>query len=277
MPISVEKFGKGAIIVPEKIRDYRLELATAVLLPTNYSLKSIVGVIKDQNGSGSCVSQATSYHAQVLNYLETSQQVQLSPKYLYAAVRQEPMGSSIPDNMKYITNFGIATEVDVPSYKQNLVPPDEAFMKDDSHITFEIIERAKTYLAKSYVTWNKSNVDMYKQAIKQGDGCVVACKGNNICWQNEQIITPALAQCNWAHAIYLIGWDDTTKNFEFVNSWGMDWGNKGFGLLPYSYVTSGLVSNPFTLIDVKNETYVSLMSIIQNLKDAIKKLLTSRP
>jgi hypothetical protein len=30
-----------------------------------------------------------------------------------------------------------------------------------------------------------------------------------------------------------IGYDDSTAHFKFVNSWGADWGDNGFGYLPY--------------------------------------------
>lgn len=37
------------------------------------------------------------------------------------------------------------------------------------------------------------------------------------------------------HGILMIGYDDRTKRFRFVNSWGVDWGDKGYGYLPYEY------------------------------------------
>jgi C1A family cysteine protease len=38
------------------------------------------------------------------------------------------------------------------------------------------------------------------------------------------------------HAILLIGYDDKTKVFKFQNSWGVGWGDKGYGYIPYDYV-----------------------------------------
>jgi hypothetical protein len=39
-----------------------------------------------------------------------------------------------------------------------------------------------------------------------------------------------------AHYIALVGYDDARKSFILANSWGTDWGDKGFGYLPYSYL-----------------------------------------
>ncbi len=37
------------------------------------------------------------------------------------------------------------------------------------------------------------------------------------------------------HGFAMVGYDDRTKKFRFVNSWGVDWGDKGYGYLPYEY------------------------------------------
>lgn len=38
------------------------------------------------------------------------------------------------------------------------------------------------------------------------------------------------------HAILVTGYDDATEMFDFKNSWGVGWGRKGYGRLPYAYV-----------------------------------------
>jgi GNAT superfamily N-acetyltransferase len=37
------------------------------------------------------------------------------------------------------------------------------------------------------------------------------------------------------HGFLVVGYDDNTQKFKFVNSWGRDWGDKGYGYLPYTY------------------------------------------
>jgi GNAT superfamily N-acetyltransferase len=37
-----------------------------------------------------------------------------------------------------------------------------------------------------------------------------------------------------AHSVLLVGYDDTKNQFKFMNSWGADWGDSGFGFLPYN-------------------------------------------
>jgi len=38
------------------------------------------------------------------------------------------------------------------------------------------------------------------------------------------------------HAVLLVGYDDCEESFTFRNSWGVTWGDAGYGWLPYSYV-----------------------------------------
>jgi hypothetical protein len=49
-----------------------------------------------------------------------------------------------------------------------------------------------------------------------------------------QITGGSVAGDGW-HAIAICGYDDATQRFTFKNSW-RDWGNRGFGTIPYDYV-----------------------------------------
>ncbi len=39
------------------------------------------------------------------------------------------------------------------------------------------------------------------------------------------------------HAVVLTGYDDATMQFTFLNSWGKDWGDGGYGTMDYAFVT----------------------------------------
>ena len=38
------------------------------------------------------------------------------------------------------------------------------------------------------------------------------------------------------HAICIVRYDDKKKLYKFKNSWGKNWGAKGYGFLPYEYM-----------------------------------------
>jgi C1A family cysteine protease len=39
------------------------------------------------------------------------------------------------------------------------------------------------------------------------------------------------------------GYNQTSRQFEFLNSWGSKWGKNGYGYFPYSYMTSPYIIN----------------------------------
>lgn len=51
------------------------------------------------------------------------------------------------------------------------------------------------------------------------------------------------------HALYMVGWDDRTQCFEFQNSWGQ-WGDHGFGWLPYAYVRDRRLTSDLAILDI---------------------------
>ncbi len=69
---------------------------------------------------------------------------------------------------------------------------------------------------------------------------------------------PAGEKAVGSHAVLLVGFDDakvieandvsTTGAFLFKNSWGADWGNSGYGWLPYEYLLSGQSHDIWTLL-----------------------------
>lgn len=44
------------------------------------------------------------------------------------------------------------------------------------------------------------------------------------------------------HAVFFVGYDDVVRRLTFKNSWG-DWGDGGFGYLPYEFVEQGYASD----------------------------------
>jgi C1A family cysteine protease len=50
------------------------------------------------------------------------------------------------------------------------------------------------------------------------------------------------------HAMVAVGYDDTTGRFRIRNSWGTSWGDRGYGTIPYAYLTdSGLGDDYWTI------------------------------
>ena len=47
------------------------------------------------------------------------------------------------------------------------------------------------------------------------------------------------------HAVLCVGYNDATSRFVIRNSWGMQWGQKGYFTMPYEYLTNANLSDDF--------------------------------
>jgi hypothetical protein len=50
------------------------------------------------------------------------------------------------------------------------------------------------------------------------------------------------------HAVMAVGYDDRTQQFTIRNSWGEEWGDRGYGTMPYAYLTNLHLAGDFWTI-----------------------------
>lgn len=50
------------------------------------------------------------------------------------------------------------------------------------------------------------------------------------------------------HAVLAVGYDDTASQFIVRNSWGADWGDRGYCRMPYDYLANRDLSDDFWTI-----------------------------
>ena len=257
--------------IPDKVdfKDYRFEfVAGSTPIPNKFSLKDKIVAIKHQGKSSSCVGQAFSYYAEVLNFIETGKKVKLSARDIYSTIHLENGGAYLRDGAKKLTDSGVLLERDATSYIDGKLPT-EAFMRQRNDITEAEIEKGNDFLAKSYIKV-PVNFESIKRAIYENNGCVIGLFGTNEGWETE-LVTPPV-EWKWGHAVYLCGYDE--NYIEFVNSWGEGWGNVSFGKFGKEYMR--LAFTPWTVQDMSNDYYQNLKrkkSLLLKLKVLYKQLL----
>jgi C1A family cysteine protease len=52
------------------------------------------------------------------------------------------------------------------------------------------------------------------------------------------------------HCVEIVGYSILTRMFIFKNSWGVNWGDKGYGYMPFAYLQDPNLSSDFWAIDL---------------------------
>lgn len=182
--------------------------------------------LKDQNGSGSCGGQASSYLTEAVSGTESS------ARSIYAKCFVPGGGSSEQGLMNTIMNIGVSTEKEVTSY-ENGQPPSEVFMETDYPAQPIVLRGTRpVYVNISF--------DEMAVAILQNKGIVIGISGqNNGTWLSNSPVAPNLPPHDhsfWNHWVYagFAGMVDGKKKIGFKNSWG-NVGDNGWQFLDESW------------------------------------------
>ncbi len=261
----MEQFHNGVLedirTPEEKNKDYKLTelyLATPVTwtswnewknIPANKKLLGSI-VIHDQNGSGSCVSQACAYVIAINNYLEEGKYKHFSSRWIYPRRRNKPAeGMYFDDAAKLLTEFGGIEEVLVPSDHKA-----EAEMNrlDDILLSYETI--GKIYAPKNYI-WLDLTMDSFVQTLSQGRPVLMGVRFGDNEWG---IDVPVIkSEIKYGHGIVALGffYYEGKRSMLIVDSWGVTNPMKGFRILTEDWFTHDRIIAGIQFVDLQNRTF----------------------
>ncbi len=207
-------------------------------LPGAVDLRPWMTPIEDQGQLGSCTSNALAGALEYLVRRETGRAIDLSRLFIYYNQRlwadyvREDGGGSISVGVRAIARLGVPTEQTWP-YERNLfaVQPPEAVYRE-----------AERFQANDW--WS---IDVDADAMR---GCLASgfpiafgtrCTESFIRAPASGLIPmPGARESadgrHGRHALLLVGYDDRRHVFVVRNSWGSDWGDRGYCYMPYDYV-----------------------------------------
>jgi len=211
-------------------------LIGTMIVPNSIDMRKLMPPIYDQLQLGSCCANSSTSYDVFLHNNKTD----LSRLFEYYMAREieetvaEDSGATNRDNVNSIKKNGICEE--------NLMPYD--ISKFTIPPTQEAIINAKEYTISSYVALNNLN------------NVFESFEGNEIA-QTGKMPMPLITEQNLGgYSVLVVGYVDAEKvslitlicNFIFHkvtskgylivrNSWGADWGDKGYFYMPYEYLT----------------------------------------
>jgi len=251
---------KVGVVDPDKAR-----------LPSSgvVDLRTWCSPIEDQGELGSCTAQAG---VGLVEYFERRGQgryMDASRLFLYKVTRNfmfltGDTGATIRATMGALVLFGVPPEAywpyTIPDFDKEPSAFCYAFAQGYQAITYyrldppgtsktDLLKRIKTNLAAGLPSMFGFTV--YSSITQAAD--------------DGKIPYPAIGESVvGGHAVVAVGYDDsmkiksthplapeTTGALLIRNSWSQDWGEKGYGWLPYDYVTKGLAVDWWSLL--KNE------------------------
>lgn len=238
--LSEERPSYDWAIKHQKSKPFKLKY-NPLSLPTKIDLSHDVYSIHSQGDLGSCTAQTMTLSLEYyLKRLGTP--VELSPLFVYFNGRkvsdsiEEDSGASLTDAIRAVYKYGACLEktwtYSDKGIKFKTTPPDEAYQEARSIFTGKRLTHTKV----------PHQIKNIQQSL--ADKIPVLC-GINIFPSFEYQTAKSTGVIPMpsgfetpigAHALTLVGYDDATEHFKFVNSWGKRWGDNGFGYLPYNYV-----------------------------------------
>lgn len=205
--------------------------------------------IQNQGAQGSCVAFSLTSVFEYAVKLNTKETLDLSEAFLYYNSRMidqgegfDPAldeGTTFTSAIRSLSEFGLAEE-EFCKYDQNICyqkPSDEAY------------ENAKVRkLIKALNVERK--VSAVKSAVAEGYPVVASftlCpsfnpSSNGLISMPDKDELDALENgtqektMHNRHGMVIVGYDDKLRSFLVRNSWGADWGNKGYCYIPYEYI-----------------------------------------
>ena len=205
---------------------------------SSYSLKQYCPMPGNQNPLGTCASWATGYAAMTIAYAiqnditnkDLITKNAKSAMYLYNQIgnTQTCSGSYIEKNLEICKLKGDCDFLDFhpnecqisPNYNHHIKA--NQFRIKDYNTLFPLIASSNQKLSAVINSLNSN-----KPVLVSLHTCESLDNVNN-----DGIYLPNGIYSGY-HAVCMIGYDNILRQFEFINSWGTEWGNKGFFKMSY--------------------------------------------
>jgi C1A family cysteine protease len=209
---------------------------TTIKKGKSYSLRPYAPKVMSQGQLGSCVSWASAYAGlTIVKRIEKNNKnlEPFSPLNLY--VRYKKHFNEDP------CSYGACVPFALNILKSNGCSPYNKFLPNEcsKNVSENMVYDDKLY---SFDPLNSSSISSIKSAIANNMPVVIGIKcydgddWKNAIFNNGVWSGYFTGSVNSGHAMCLIGYDDEKAGgaFEILNSWGEDWGDKGYFWIKYA-------------------------------------------
>ncbi len=217
-------------------------------LPRKIDLQANCSPVEDQGQLGSCTANSLVGALEFLENKGGTSFVDLSRLFIYYNERviegtvDQDSGAFIRDGIKSLARQGVCPENDWP-YKI------ATFRKRPSASCYRT---AKKHRIISYHRIN--TLDEMRDCLANGLPFVFgftvyeSFESQEVAKSGVVDLPAAEEKVVGGHAVMAVGYNDSQKRFLIRNSWGTDWGKKGYFTMPYNYLGDRNLSDDFWTI-----------------------------
>lgn len=219
----------------EKALDYKYENLARGDVPLNwieYNEKNLkTYIIQNQDGSSSCVAQATAKILAMHEVKEGKGYTRLCPKFIYTRRQNYPDGGMwLPNSLSIACNSGACEETFIPCDSK-----DEVFMNNQSEPA-GAEPNAKNYRAKYYFEIT-GGIDKIAEVMEQGYGVLLGFRFDYDEWDDVPHINPNSTK-KVGHGVAAVDYClyNSEKALVIEDSWGPNTGKGGRRIITNSFL-----------------------------------------
>ena len=208
-------------------------------LPAKVDLSPSMPPVGDQGGLGSCAAWAAAYYVRsyqegVQNgYVPRNPNQIMSPAFVYNQRRNDSSGMYFDDAVGILKDHGAASLATMPYDKRD----DKT--QPTMRARYEASRLKSEGGAALFIGNRADSPKIIKQKLASGIPVIVGVfVYQNFFWAGKEPIgVPESKTLSYGyHAITIVGYDEVTRLFRCVNSWGTNWGDEGYAWLTYDFV-----------------------------------------
>lgn len=244
-------------------------------IPKNIDYRSFLQPVRNQGSQGTCYAQSAACMKEMQEKTEYGLNEYLSPQFFYnhrdywnngeqdGEDVNEDYGMTGRDVMRILKNVGICKETEYPYGTLDTVDEIPAHLK----------VKALNHTIKSYA--RVEELDDLKVSLVSNGLCLIAFPVYN--YSDEMWIQNENESMQGGHAMTVVGFDDEKCHFIIRNSWGENWGDKGYCYYKYedwgSHWECWTTIDDMKLDDDKSET-TEESTVYDIIPDGKYKILT---